>query len=141
MGRIEVGQTAQVLNYAYPEDTLTGVVTQVSPALDPASRTFKINVKVENDSLILRPGMFVKIDIVVHEKAEAVVIPKEVILERRGARIAFVVEKGVALERKIDIGLSNRTEVEVVSGLDAGERLVVRGFETLRDRSKIKVIK
>jgi RND family efflux transporter MFP subunit len=141
MGRVEVGQPVQVFNYAYPEDTLSGAVTQVSPALDPESRTFKVNVLVDNDSLILRPGMFVKIDIVVAEKAEAIVIPKDIILDKRRGKTVFVVQKGVALERQIDIGLSNPTEVEVISGLEADERLVVRGYETLRDRSKIKVIK
>ena len=68
-------------------------------------------------------------------------IPKEVILDKRDGKTVFVVQKGVALARKIDIGLSNQAEVEVLSGLEADERLVVRGFETLRHRSKIKVIK
>lgn len=141
MERVEVDQIVQVFNYSYPEDTLSGVVTQVSPALDPESRTFKINILIVNDSLILRPGMFVKIDIVVAEKSEAIVIPKEIILDKRDGKTVFVVQKGVALSRKIDIGLSNQAEVEVLSGLEAEERLVVRGFETLRHRSKIKVIK
>ena len=141
MERVEVDQAVQIFNYSYPEDTLSGAVTQVSPALDPESRTFKINILIDNDSLILRPGMFVKIDIVVAEKSEAIVIPKEVILDKRDGKTVFVVQKGVALARKIDIGLSNQAEVEVLSGLEAEERLVVRGFETLRHRSKIKVIK
>ncbi len=141
MGRVQAGQKAQVFNYAYPEDTISGAVTQVSPALDPDSRTFKASVVIENGNLILRPGMFVKIDIVVAEKSEAIVIPKDVILDKRNGKTVFVVEKGVALERRLDIGLENRMEVEVLSGLEADERLVVRGFETLRDRSKIKVIK
>jgi len=141
MGNIEVGDLVMATNYSQPEDTLTGVVEQVSPAVDPDSRTFKVGVEISNDSLILRPGMFVKLDIVVDSKDSAIVIPKDVILDRRGSKTVFVVEKGVALERQIETGLSNPDEVEVISGLEAEERLVVRGFETLRNRSKIKVIK
>jgi len=141
MGRIHVGQEALVTNYAYPDDTLSGEVSQLSPALDPDSRTFKVSVAVENPELILRPGMFVKIDIVAAQKDSAVVIPKDIILDRRGAKTVFVVEKGIAMERKIETGLSNRTEIEVTSGLKDGERLVTRGYETLQNRSRIKVVK
>jgi RND family efflux transporter MFP subunit len=141
MGRIHVGQDALVTNYAYPDDTLSGRVSQLSPALDPDSRTFKVSVSVDNPELVLRPGMFVKIDIVAAQKDSAVVIPKDIILDRRGAKTVFVVEKGIALERKIETGLSNRTEIEVTNGLKDGERLVTRGYETLQNRSRIKVVK
>ena len=46
----------------------------------------------------------------------------------------------MALERKIAIGLNNKDDIEVLSGLDEDERLIVEGFETLRNRSKIKVV-
>ncbi|MBU1320688.1 MAG: efflux RND transporter periplasmic adaptor subunit [candidate division Zixibacteria bacterium] len=141
MSRIRVDQNVQVTNYAYPDDTLSGVVSQISPALDPDSRTFKVRVSISNADLLLRPGMFVRIDVVVAEKDSTVVIPKDIILDRRGARTVFVVEKGIAIERQIETGLANRTEIEVISGLKEDERLVVRGYETLQNRSRIKVVK
>lgn len=141
MNRVIVSQDVQVTNYAYPDDTLHGAISQISPALDPDSRTFKVSVSIDNGDLLLRPGMFVKIDIVVDKKDSTVVIPKDIILDRRGARTVFVVEKGIALERTIETGLANRTEIEVISGLKESDRLVTRGYETLKDRSRIKVVK
>lgn len=141
MGRIKRGQTAFVTNYNHEADTLIGLVTQVSPTLDPESRMFKVSLSIANDSLIFRPGMFVKIDLVVKEKDSALVIPKEVVLDRRGNKTVFVVQKGIAVERKLDIGLENRYQIEVLSGLAVDERLVVEGFETLRHRSNVKVSK
>ncbi|MCK4858136.1 MAG: efflux RND transporter periplasmic adaptor subunit [candidate division Zixibacteria bacterium] len=141
MPRVAVDQHAAVTNYTHPDDTLGAVVAQVSPALDPASRMFAVTVTIDNDSLLLRPGMFVKVDIVVAKKESAVVIPKDVVLERRGGKRVFVAEKGIAVERKIEIGLSNPDRVEVLSGLEADERLIITGFETLRHRSRIKVLK
>jgi len=141
MGRVHRDQQALVTNYANPEDTLIGTVTQVSPTLDPDSRMFKLTLEIDNDSLALKPGMFVKVDIVVAEKDSALVIPKDIILDRRGAKTVFVVDKGIAVERRLETGLANRLEIEVLSGLQEDERLVVEGFETLRNRSKVKIAK
>lgn len=139
--RVLRDQSALVTNYSQPEDTLIGRVTQVSPALDPESRMFKLTIEINNDSLTLRPGMFVKVDIIVDQKDSALVIPRDIILDRRGSKTVFVVEKGIAVQRTLETGLSNQNEIEVLSGLEEKERLVTEGFETLRHRSRVKVIK
>ena len=139
MGRVAAQQKVLITNYSRAEDTLTGVVTQVSPTLDPDSRMFKLNLEINNKDLVLRPGMFVKADVIVDEKDSAVVIPKDIILDRRGNKTVFVVDKGIAAERTLETGLSNRLEVEILSGLEPDEQLVVEGFETLRHRSRVKV--
>ncbi|MEE8577520.1 MAG: efflux RND transporter periplasmic adaptor subunit [candidate division Zixibacteria bacterium] len=141
LSRVTRGLEAVVTGYTGSDDTLTGVVTEVSPTLDPNSRMFKLNLEIENDSLVFRPGMFVKVDIVVEQKDSTVVIPKETIQDRRGTKVVFVVEKGIAVQRTLELGLSNRDFVEVLSGLQEDDRLVVEGFETLRNRSKVKITK
>jgi RND family efflux transporter MFP subunit len=141
MSRVERGQRALVSGYAEEADTLIGTVTQVSPALDPESRMFKLSLAIDNDSLRFKPGMFVKVHIVVAAKDSTLVIPKDVILERRGAKTVFVVDKGIAVERRLETGLANRREIEVLSGLQEDDRLVVEGFETLRHRAKVKITK
>ncbi|UCC45346.1 MAG: efflux RND transporter periplasmic adaptor subunit [Candidatus Zixiibacteriota bacterium] len=141
MSRVKQGQETLVTNYGRPDDTLFGVVTQVSPALDPDSRMFKVGIEISNDSLFMRPGMFAKIDIIVERRDSAIVIPKDIVLERRGDKVVYVVDRGIAVEHHLDIGLSNRQEVEVLNGLEVNDRLVVEGFETLRNRSKVKVTK
>jgi len=141
MGRVARGQRALVSGYSEVADTLPGEVTQVSPALDPDSRMFKLSLEINNDSLLFKPGMFVKVHIIVEQKSAALVIPKDIILERRGAKTVFVVDKGIAVERRLETGLANRREIEVLSGLKEDDRLVVEGFETLRHRSKVKITK
>ena len=81
------------------------------------------------------------VDIVADARDSALVVPKDALLDRGTNRIAFVVEKGIAFERKLETGLSNRFEIEIISGLEENDRLVVEGFETLRNRAKVKVEK
>ena len=140
MGQVNPNQQVRVVNYTMPDKVLPGKITQVSPALDPETRTFKATVNIDNPNLTLRPGMFVKAEIIVASKDSSIVIPKDIMLARRNRKTVFIVERGFARERTIDEGLSNPDEVEVVSGLNQGERIVVDGFETLRNGSKVKIV-
>ena len=85
--------------------------------------------------------MFVKADIVTSRKDSVIVIPKNIVLSRQKGKTVFVVDRGVAAERIIETGLENVTEVEVLKGLTKNERVVTSGFETLSNRSKVKIIK
>jgi len=141
INEIRPGQTVKLTNYTIPEDTIIGSVTQLSPAINADTRTFKGTVSIDNHDLLLRPGMFVKADIVVDHRDSVIVIPKNIILSRQRGKTVFVVDRGVASERIIETGLENLTDVEVTRGLERNERIVTGGFETLGNRSKVKIIK
>ncbi len=141
MEYIKAGQLVQITNYTLYNDTLKGTITQLSPAIDPETRSFKGILQIDNPGLKLRPGMFAKGEVVVASAENSIVIPKEIVVSRQKGNYVFVVEKGIAYEREIQIGLENPKQVQVISGLKTGENIVVKGFETLRNESKIKVIK
>jgi RND family efflux transporter MFP subunit len=140
MGRLAQGQRVVVTDYGQAAAPLTGIVTQISPALDAESRMFKMRIEIPNGDFRLKPGSFIKTDVVVQEKSAALVISKSIILDRRGAKTVFVVERGISLERRIQTGIENIDEAEVVSGLKAGDRVVTEGFETLRANARVKII-
>jgi membrane fusion protein (multidrug efflux system) len=135
------GIKVYVTSYTTPQDTLIGEITQISPAIDPEARTFTCRVHVDNQEQKILPGMFVKADLVINSAEKAVVIPKDLIVTRNRERIVFVVERGVANERTVITGLESKDRVEVVSGLEPGESVVSKGFETLSDRSRVKVLR
>jgi len=139
MPMIDLGQEVRISNYAFRDQLFPGRITVLDPTLDPASRTFRIEVAVDNPNLVLRPGMFVKADIVVEQRAGVLVIPKLLILQRRGRSVVFVEEAGVAQEREIEIGLQDEVMAEVVDGLAEGERVITSNYETLRSRTQVRV--
>ena len=141
MTEIKTGQKVQITNYSLPNDTLIGTVSELSPAIDINTRTYLGKVRFSNPKLLIRPGMFVKSLIKVNQKNDIIVIPKEIIIsDQRGKRV-FVVKENTAFERIIETGIENEDMIEVVSGLEVNERLVIKGFETLRNKSKVKVLK
>ncbi|MGQ7868065.1 efflux RND transporter periplasmic adaptor subunit [Sunxiuqinia sp. sy24] len=141
INQVEQNQDVRVMNYTLPEDTLHGLVQELSPAISTETRTFTGKLSIDNDQLKLRPGMFVQAEIVLDRKDSVIVIPKEVIISNQRGKSVFVVEKGTAEQKQVTLGYENQDKVEITSGLKANDRLVVKGFETLRARSKVKIIK
>jgi membrane fusion protein, multidrug efflux system len=141
MGQVKSGHDVRVFNYSYPSDTFMAKVTQLSPVINAASRSFKGHISVSNPDLKLRPGMFVKAEIITAFRDSAIVIPRDLVLTKQKGPVVFVVERSTAHEKDLVLGLENPTEVEIVNGLEPEDRLVVKGYETLRHRSKVKVVK
>ncbi|MFC1490296.1 efflux RND transporter periplasmic adaptor subunit [Candidatus Latescibacterota bacterium] len=140
LGQIKVGQPIRTMNYTIPDEFLNGIISQVSPVLDPATRTFKATIDIDNPDLLLRPGMFVNTDIIVAAKDSTFVISKELIMSNRNRKTVYVVEQGTAIQRVVTTGLENPTEIEIVEGLELNERLVIEGYETLRNRAKVTIV-
>ncbi|WP_320168221.1 efflux RND transporter periplasmic adaptor subunit [Mangrovibacterium marinum] len=138
---VKRGQAIRVMNYTLPNDTLQGQVSQLSPAISTETRTFTGKLEIENPDLLLRPGMFVQSEIILDKKDSVVVIPKKVIVSNRRGKMVYVVTQGTAEEKQVTLGYEDNDRVEITSGLKANDRLVVKGFETLRNRSKVKIIK
>ncbi|MCI0690682.1 efflux RND transporter periplasmic adaptor subunit [candidate division KSB1 bacterium] len=137
--RVQIGQEVVVSNYAIADQTFRGRVTAIDPTIDPQTRTFTVTIEAANEKFLLRPGMFVKADIVIDNHANAVIIPKTALQTRDNRPVAFVVEGASAALREVSTGIETREEVEILEGLAEGERLVVKGHETLRDKSKVRV--
>ena len=139
IGNIKENQGVRVVSYMNPDVKIDAVITQVSPTLEPNTRTFKAIIQINNRDLALRPGMFVKAEIITASRENTIVIPKNIILVRRTNKTVFVIEDGVARQRTIKTGLENPDEVEVIDGLYESDYLVVEGFETLRNGSRVTI--
>jgi len=141
MSEVKLGQEVIITNYTLTEDTITGTVAELSPIISTETRTFAGKLEVDNPELKLRPGMFVKANIITAQKDSAIVIPKDVILTGSRGKYVFVVGRNSSADdRRITTGIDNQDYIEVLEGLQPNDRLIIKGFETLRDNSKVKVI-
>ena len=141
ISEVKVGQDVLITNYTITEDTLIAKVSELSPMISSETRTFGGKLLINNPDLKLRPGMFVKADIVTAKKDSVIVIPKNVILSGNRGKYVFVVERNnAAADRMITTGIENKDFVEVIEGLKVNDKLIIKGFETLRDNSKVKII-
>ncbi|MEP1097322.1 MAG: efflux RND transporter periplasmic adaptor subunit [Cyclobacteriaceae bacterium] len=140
LNEIEKNQQVQITNYNVALDTLSGRISQIAPVIDPETRTFQSVLEINNERLLLRPGMFIKAAILSEKRNNTIVIPKETVISRQSGKVVFTVENGIASEKSIKTGLENQDNIEVIDGLKINDRLVIAGFETLRNKSKVSVI-
>ncbi|MDR2928178.1 MAG: efflux RND transporter periplasmic adaptor subunit [Cytophagaceae bacterium] len=140
LGEIKTAQSVNLMNYTAANDTLQGTITELSPAIDKTARTFAGRVTVINTAQILRPGMFVRCEVELQRKDSVITVPKELLLNDGNSRIVFVAERDAAIRREVQTGLEDQGEIEITSGLAKDERLIVKGYETLTNRTKIKII-
>ncbi|MFC1554167.1 efflux RND transporter periplasmic adaptor subunit [candidate division KSB1 bacterium] len=139
LGVVTEGQSVRVGCYMLENVKLNARITQVAPVLEPNTRTFKATLNIDNKDLLVRPGMFVQTEIITTRKENAIVIPKDIIMIRRNVKTVFVVTEGVARQRNIITGIENPEVVEVIDGLEENDFLIIEGFETLRNGSKVTI--
>lgn len=139
MGSVRVGLAVRVSNFALGERTFDGRVITIDPTIDPTTRTSRVEASLPNTDLALRPGMFVKAEIITERRSGVLVIPRELMLTRQNRDVVFVEVDGRAELREIETGLEEEGRVEVLSGLEAGDRLITSNYETLRSRTPVRV--
>ena len=136
---LKAGQPVQLLVDALPGKTFDGKIDRVSPVVDAGSGTFRVISAFDGGGL-LQPGMFGRIKIRYDQRADALVIPRNALLEDGNAPAVFVVRGGKAARATLKLGYDDGPWVEVRSGLKAGDQVVVAGKSALRDGSAVKVL-
>ena len=122
-----------------PESNGTGTVVSVARSADPATRTVQIEVIIDNAEGQFKPGMFVRIVIVLDEIRSVVVIPRSAVLELNYQATAFTVVNGAAAQKALTLGLEMDGRVVIESGLVPGDTLVTLGQDYLEDGSRVNI--
>jgi cobalt-zinc-cadmium efflux system membrane fusion protein len=134
--RIRMGQMVNVKVPAFPEATFTGRVILISSVVDPDTRTVQVRTEVPNPNGRLRPDMFANVEIVTAGRAAAISIPMAAVLDDGGRSVVFVAEGSEYKKREVTLGLKSDDRIEVVTGLNPGDKVVVKGNYLLMEQSK-----
>ena len=136
--KVSAGRLAMVKLGGPTDEPLKLKVTRVYPSADHVTRLVPIEIALPR-SINVSQGAFIRVSLVMEQRNDAVVIPADAVLQKPGGKsIAFVVKDGIAAARPIQAGIESKGKVEVLSGVNPGEMLVVRGHEMLRDGAEVK---
>jgi len=140
MGRIRKGQPAEVMVDAYPDHRISGRVTFVSPNVEELTRDFLVKAEVSNEENVLKPGAFAVASITVAVRENVPTVPERALVATREGYEVFVVQDGIARQRKVRIGQRQVGRAEVVEGLRTGEVVVTAGHLQLSDGNRVSVV-
>jgi multidrug efflux pump subunit AcrA (membrane-fusion protein) len=135
---LKTGMPARVTSRAYPDDEQTAGVTEVSPVVDPRSRTVLVTL-VPDSTEKLRPGQAVNVNLILETKKESLMVSSSALTERRDGKGVFIAEEEKAVWRPVVTGFNDAGSIEVLEGLNPGDSVIVAGFEDLTDGSSIRV--
>jgi membrane fusion protein, multidrug efflux system len=139
---IKTGMSAKIVTDIYPNKVFTGNIFNIHPTIDPATRTFNIEISVSNAGNLLRPGMFCRVSLDLL-RVEALLLPANAVLKMQGSndRFLFVEENGIAVRVPVTLGRRYDDLVEVFSErLNKGDRVIVSGQPRLLDGVKVNVV-
>jgi RND family efflux transporter MFP subunit len=138
---VRIGQTARILFPEVPGRQFTGTVTRTSRALDSATRTLLTEVQVDNAAGSLLPGMYAQVDLTTPRKDAPLVIPGDTLVVRPdGPQVAMVMADRTIHFQRIELGRDYGDRIEVNSGLQAGQQIVVNPGDTVREGVKVNSI-
>ncbi|MCF8011953.1 MAG: efflux RND transporter periplasmic adaptor subunit [Clostridiales bacterium] len=138
VNNLSTGDEVQVDVSAVPGGPFAGKVTSISPAADQQSKSFPVEVELDNPEHKLKPGMFAEINFV-REHDEHIVVPREAVSGSGGENAAWVIKNGTAHKRQVELGPGNSDSIIVLSGIHEGDRVVVVGSGSLKDGNKVKI--
>ena len=136
LDRVKLGQRAKVSVPAVPGTGFSGKVIFVSSVVDPETRTIKVRTEVPNRDGKLKPDMFANVQIITEVDRSAISVPQSAVLNDNGQSILFVLAAGGYQKRVITVGIESGDRIEIRDGINAGEKVVVKGNYLLLEQSK-----
>jgi len=141
MGDLKVGVPVAIQTPAYPAETFRGRLSVVDPIVDPQTRTVQLVASVPNRDRRLRPGMSADVRVTLAQRSSALMVPDEAVFAEGNQDFVYVVQADSTVARAaVHLGTRDSARVEVVSGLEAGARVVRAGHQKLYDGARVMPI-
>jgi len=137
VGLLQSGQVVRVVVPTLGSDAYEGTLAHIGPAPDPRTRTYPVEVYIDNTGGRLRPGMVARLEVIIGQRDDAVIVPETAVVEGE-QKVVFVVEDDIAKKRIVLLGQADTGTVEIREGIAAGETVVTLGRQHLSDGSLIQ---
>jgi len=140
LGFLRTGMDVAAQSPAYPDRDFNGTVTAISSRVDPETRTLTIRAQIPNPDRLLKPGMLLTVDLI-KNRAQALIIPEEAVILEKDKKFALVVTaENTVTKKEIVTGRRSPGKVEVLSGLKAGQRVIIKGITRVRPGISVNVV-
>ena len=140
--KMKLGMPIDVKFDIFQGTKFQGKVSLIYPTIDEASRTFPVEIRLNNNNNKIRPGMFARVTLE-FGKAKRILVPDQSVIKQSGsgARFIYVYNEGKVQYKPIEIGRRIDSDYEIISGISAGDQVVVAGQSKLVDGASVRVVK
>lgn len=140
IGQLKPGLPVSGITSSWPNEVFRGELAELDTRVDPLSRTLKVRALIDNSDGRLRPGQFMSVRLTLRQR-QALVVPEQAILLQGSERYLFVVtEDGTAERRPVSLGSREPGLVEILSGIDASDRVVITAQDRLSSGDAVRIL-
>ncbi|SFT83377.1 RND family efflux transporter, MFP subunit [Selenomonas sp. GACV-9] len=139
MAYLKMGDTVNITVDTYPDQTFSGVVDVISPVAGKESRMFRVKIRVENPELLLKPGMFVQVQLNLGNPKQVLTVPQKAVLGQKGLQYIFTVEDGKAKKVRVTAGDIVGDRIEITEGVTEGMVILTDNLDKLKDGNLIQL--
>lgn len=139
LAQIRAGQDVEVVADALPNERWQGQIEAINPRVDANGRSLELRGRLDNASGKLRPGMFVRVRVIVGER-QGLLVPEEAIVPQGEEFYVYKVVEGAAKRVPVKIGVRRDAKVEIVEGIAPGDQVVTAGMRLSRDGQPVRVL-
>jgi membrane fusion protein (multidrug efflux system) len=140
LGQLKPGQVIEVSSDALPGQRFEAVLDAINPLIDTNGRAISIRAHLSNADAKLRPGMFVRVRLILEQRSNVLLIPEQALIPDAKAPYVYRVSEGKAMRVVVKPGLRRNAQVEIVEGLQAGDEIVTAGQMKLRDGAPVRAL-
>lgn len=139
ISKLKKGLQASIEVSALDDRMFTGCVSNIGVVADPLSRTYEVKIKIPNPNFALKPGMVCDVNLTLNRNQKGITVPFQAIdRDNNNQTYVYVVDTTqTAHKRRIQVGNYQNNHIEVLSGIQSGERVVIEGIQNLSDNCKI----
>ncbi|HEX2869068.1 MAG TPA: efflux RND transporter periplasmic adaptor subunit [Ignavibacteriales bacterium] len=136
---VKLSEKAEVKFPSLPEEAFYGKVIYINPSINAETKTCRVTIEIGNNTGSVKPGMYASVKLNSHILKDRTIIPREALLVRDRKELVFIKEGEFAQWRYVETGQQNDKFVEIIKGIDPGDKVIVDGHYNLAHGSKIKV--
>ena len=139
IGKISIGQEAEIKLAAYPKEKFIGKVYYVGSVADPISKKFPVKIQLENNDGKIKTGMIANVKIITKEQKNVLVIPKSAVFKEENVEKVYIVENSRVKIRNVKTEIIDENRLKVLKGLSAGEEIIVNGNYDLKEGDLVTI--
>jgi RND family efflux transporter MFP subunit len=137
--QVRKGTRAEITVDAYGNRVFPGTVTRMADALDLSTRSMPVEIDIPNDDHVLKPGMFATVTLITGEHPNAIAVPTMAIQRDDSGSFVFVANNNTARRKRIQLGAEVNANMEILSGLDVSDSVIVVGQQLVKDSGLINI--
>jgi RND family efflux transporter MFP subunit len=138
--RVKVSNAVRMTVDAYPERRFTGTVSRVVHSLDPRTRTMGVEIEIPNGELLLKPGMYGRVRLLIEVRKGALLVPTDALVGAEARPAVLLVRDGKVASRIVELGVEDGPLVEITKGLGPDDQVILQGKELVREGQAVKAV-